>query len=84
MHYIMSFIIAGTNEISKLIQSSNKPIKIIYSNDENSASIITNFVGVVRFMVQSDDWYLKIGYEMMYILLVVYTFKFTFIYLKGY
>jgi len=82
MHYIMSFIIAGTNEISKLIQSSNKPIKIIYSNDENSASIITNFVGVVRFMVQSDDWYLKIGYEMMYILLVVYTFKFTFIYLK--
>ena len=82
MHYIMSFIIAGTNEISKLIQSSNKPIKIIYSNDENSASIITNFVGVVRFMVQSDDLYLKIGYEMMYILLVVYTFKFTFIYLK--
>ena len=82
MHYIMSFIIAGTNEISKLIQSLNKPIKIIYSNDENSASIITNFVGVVRFMVQSDDWYLKIGYEMMYILLVVYTFKFTFIYLK--
>ena len=82
MHYIMSFIIAGTNEISKLIQSSNKPIKIIYSNDEKSASIITNFVGVVRFMVQSDDWYLKIGYEMMYILLVVYTFKFTFIYLK--
>ena len=82
MHYIMSFIIAGTNEISKFIQSSNKPIKIIYSNDENSASIITNFVGVVRFMVQSDDWYLKIGYEMMYILLVVYTFKFTFIYLK--
>lgn len=82
MHYIMSFIIAGTNEISKLIQSSNKPIKIIYSNDEKSASIITNFVGVVRFMVQSDDWYLKIGYEMMYVLLVVYTFKFTFIYLK--
>ena len=82
MHYIMSFIIAGTNEISKLIQSLNKPIKIIYSNDEKSASIITNFVGVVRFMVQSDDWYLKIGYEMMYILLVVYTFKFTFIYLK--
>ena len=82
MHYIMSFIIAGTNEISKLIQSSNQPIKIIYSNDEKSASIITNFVGVVRFMVQSDDWYLKIGYEMMYILLVVYTFKFTFIYLK--
>ena len=82
MHYIMSFIIAGTNEISKLIQSSNQPIKIIYSNDEKSASIITNFVGVVRFMVQSDDWYLKIGYEMMYILLVVYTFKYTFIYLK--
>ena len=78
MHYIMSFIIAGTNEISKLIQSSNQPIKIIY----DSGSMITNFVGVVRFMVQSDDWYLKIGYEMMYILLVVYTFKFTFIYLK--
>ena len=94
MHYIMSFIISVTGQITLLISESSENIIIekceevedIYApkttkvNTENL--FVTNLMGYCRFMVQSDNWISKIGYEVMYIALIVYTFKFTFIYLK--
>jgi len=89
MHYIMSFIVAVTGQVSQLVSGSAQNIIIeecengVYSSTINKDNLfITNLMGYVRFMVQSDDWTSKIGYEVMFIALVVYTFKFTFIYLK--
>ena len=90
MHYIMSFIIAVTGQIGQLISTSSQNIVIEecdrttkYSDVVNEENLfVTNLMGYVRFMVQSDNGLAKIGYEVMFIALVVYTFKFTFIYLK--
>ena len=80
MHYIMAFVVAVTNQISGMLYNASSSIHVEPS--PNGEAFTTNLLGLVRYMVQADDWYLKIGYEMMYIMLVVYTFKFTFVYLK--
>lgn len=79
MHFIMAFIIAVTGEISQLITEVSQNIYVRTSGGETFA---TNLMGLVRFMVQSDNFYMKVGYEVMYIALIVYTIKFTFVYLK--
>lgn len=43
---------------------------------------VTNLMGLVRFMIQSENMMTKVGYEVMYIALIVYTIKFTIVYLK--
>ena len=78
MQFIMAFIIAVTGEISKLISGSSQGILII-NGDKESA---TNLMGLVRYMIQSKSFYKKIAYEVMYIALIVYTIKFTILYLK--
>ena len=91
MHYIMSFVISITNEISQLLNQASQ--SIIVEKCDNSTAMrdsevnpnnlfVTNLMGLVRFMIQSDNMVTKIGYEVMYIALLVYTIKFTFVYLK--
>lgn len=90
MHYIMSFIISVTGEINELLGESCQGIYVKpYTVDEYGKKIFdadkeftTNLMGLVRYMVQSENLYLKIGYEIMYIALIVYTIKFTVVYLK--
>ena len=91
MHYIMSFVISVTTEISGLLNASCKDIIVeeVASDSEMDKSTVdtsnvftTNLMGLVRYMVQSDNAKIKIGYEVMYIALLTYTVKFTFIYLK--
>ena len=81
MHYIMAFIISINGEFSNLISSSFTGIHVTPSDNSENA-FDTNLMGLVRFMVQSQNFYIKVGYEIMYIALIVYTIKFTFIYLK--
>ena len=81
MHYIMAFIISINGEFGNLISTSFTGIHVIPS-DNNENAFDTNLMGLVRFMIQSKNFYIKVGYEIMYIALIVYTIKFTFIYLK--
>lgn len=78
MHLIMAFIISVTGEFSKLLNDASEGIKI--GGVGNGTA--TNLMGYVRFMVQSEDFYKKVAYEVMYIALIVYTIKFTLVYLK--
>lgn len=78
MHYIMAFIISITGELSNLI--SNVTQKIVVDGPEGLCE--TNLMGLVRYMVQAEKASIKIGYEAMYIALLWYTIKFTFVYLK--
>lgn len=78
MHYIMAFVISLTGEFSKLLNQAGEGILI---NNKGTKSA-TNLMGLVRYMIQSENFYVKIGYEAMYIALIVYTIKFTVIYLK--
>lgn len=91
MHYIMSFIISVTNEISQLLTQSCQEIiveEIPTINQKHKTDVAsdkvftTNLMGLVRYMIQGDNWKQKIGYEVIYIALIVHTVKFTMIYLK--
>lgn len=79
MHIIMAFIIAVTGEFSKLMTQACQGISVQLSDGN---SFVTNLMGLVRFMVQSENFFIKVGYEVMYIALIGYTIKFTFLYLK--
>lgn len=83
MHYIMTFITSVTGEVSQLINEANGEIVVEKTNTSDTKKyFVTNLMGLVRFMVQSDNGSTKIGYEVIYIALLVYTIKFTFVYLK--
>ena len=68
MHYIMSFIITVIGQITNLMKN---------------ASLGTNLVSEVRSHINLTSGFSEtVGYEVMYIALIFFTIKFTFIYLK--
>ena len=81
MHIIMAFITSVIGEFTNLINRSSNNGEILLVCNEVPSSV-TNLMGLVRFMVQSENFYTKVAYEVMYIALIVYTIKFTIIYLK--
>ena len=80
MHYLMAFIITVINQFNEKMISVMPILRVAAGNGYESFS--TNLIGLVRFCTQYDLIALKIGYEIMYIMLVVYTFKFTFVYVR--
>ena len=85
MHYIMSFIITVNSEISNLLYTSSTGIEVVPTNDSQGLGIktfTTNLMGLVRFHILEESFSTKIAYEIMYVALIVYTLKFTFVYLK--
>ena len=81
MHYMMAFIVSINGELSNLLGTSLSGIHVIPSDDSGRA-FNTNLMGLVRFMVQSENLYIEVGYEVMYIALIVFTIKFTVTYMK--
>ena len=88
MHYIMSFIITivqmfndGLNKSLQYINVHAYVEKFFMSNDVN-VTFNTNLIGLVRFLAQSSVSIFKLGYLIIYIMLITFTVKFTFVYLK--
>ena len=81
MHYIMAFIVSINGELSSVLGTSLSGIHVIPSDNPGNA-FDTNLMGLVRFMVQSENLYIEVGYEVMYIALIVFTIKFTVTYIK--
>lgn len=78
MHYIMAFIISFVNEVSYLLGKVAGLIQV----DAGGTKFKTNLIGLARFQVQKQLFSAKIGHLIIYTALVVYTFKFTFLYFK--
>ncbi len=78
MHYIMAFIISFVNEVSRLLGKVAGLIQV----DAGGTKFKTNLIGLARFQVQKQLFSAKIGHLIIYTALVVYTFKFTFLYFK--
>ena len=78
LHYIMAFILYLMEEITGLLQGLTGVIEV------NAGGTIfqTNLIGLARFKLQQFHFSAKVTYLAMYTALVVYTFKFTFVYLK--
>lgn len=79
MHYIMSFTITLINSLSNLMQTNFSGIHIKTSN---LGEFDTNLIGFVRFRMLENRATVKLGYLVMYVALVWYTLKFTFVYIK--
>ena len=79
MHYIMAFILAILEEISGLLNGLTGVIEV---TGPEGINFKTNLIGLARFQMQQQHFSAKIGHLVIYTALVIFTFKFTFVYLK--
>ena len=95
MHYIMAGTMMITEVITNSLDPANNDNDIYVKvsnydpgkldgafNLESNLYFKTNFMGYIRFMVQSSNALDACGYLIMYIALVIYTIMFTITYLK--
>lgn len=81
LHYLMSFIMTLSETITGLISSSSDTsLAVNVGNGETMFS--TNMIGLMRFQVQHTDTMMRITYMIIYLMMVGYTIKFTWVYLK--
>lgn len=83
IHFIMSGILMLTDRVTDLFADDiNQGIKVKVNDSDNPIAFKTNLMGIVRFQAQSYNSEDATAYTIVYIILVVYTFRFTFIYFK--
>lgn len=81
LHYFMSFIMTLSETITGFVGTAgDTAINVTVGDNETRFS--TNMIGLVRFQVQHTDALFKITYMTIYVLMVFYTIKFTWVYLK--
>lgn len=89
LHYIMSFTLTMTESVTRMLQTENKYVNIQLPNNgevevdgQKASHIAVNLIGLARFEVNRADNLMSFGYLILYLIMVVYTWMFTFIYLK--
>ncbi len=81
LHYIMSFALTMAETVTAMISSDlGKTIHV--SAPSEGISFYGNLMSYVRFMIQCADLEQKIGFFFVYLMLVIYSIRFTWIYLK--
>jgi len=78
LHYIMAFIM---NVISSIMDMLSGATGVIGVNADGKI-FKTSLIGLARFQMQQQHFSAKVSNLIIYTALVVYTFKFTFVYLK--
>ena len=88
IHFIMSGILMLTDRVTDLFgdnvnQGIRVKVELEDADDDNKFVYFkTNLIGLVRFQAQSYDWQDSTAFTIVYIMLVVFTFRFTFMYFK--
>ncbi len=85
LHYIMAFIMTMTNYAIDMLGGGDDiagSIHVVVTGGDQDYEFSTNLIGYVRFMIQHNDFMEKVAYLALYIMLLVFTFKFTWTYLK--
>ncbi len=81
IHFIMSGILMLTDKVTEIFDTEiNNGIKIKESGE--NIAFKTNLTGLVRFRAQSSDVQEVAAYTVVYVALVFYTYRFTFLYFK--
>ena len=87
LHYIMTFTTTIVNEITGAItgaqdsNGNNVAVKVEGDSD-GTVEFNTDLMGLIRFKMQAPNVSGKILYLILYLAMVIYTFMFTFYYLK--
>lgn len=79
LHYIMSFVLTMSEVVISMIANPEAGSVSVHMGEYN---FDTNLMGYVRFMIQSKDSSTSIGFFFLYLMLVIYTVRFTWTYLK--
>lgn len=83
LHYIMSITLTLTETVTALINNSiGSGVVVNPTQNPEISSFSTNLMGYVRFMTQSADLTDKIAFVALYLMLVIYSVRFTWVYLK--
>jgi hypothetical protein len=89
LHYIMSFTMTMSETITSMISPNANGTFTVYATNMDGAgfskyqiAFTTNLMSYVRFMVQAGDLSTKVAFLCLYIMLVIFSIRFTWIYLK--
>lgn len=77
-HFIMSFVMIIVDNLTDMLGSSSTSIRVRIEDEEFN----TNLMGLARLGVESKAASEKIAFTLIYLVLVIYTGIFTFVYLK--
>ncbi len=79
LHYIMSFALTMSEVITSMIaDTTTGSISVTFEGH----TFTGNLMSYVRFMLQAKDTSTSIGFFLLYLMLMFFTIKFTWIYLK--
>lgn len=79
LHYIMSFALTMSEVVTSMIaNTSTGTITVLFDGH----AFTGNLMSYVRFMIQAKDTSTSIGFFLLYLMLMFYTIKFTWTYLK--
>lgn len=89
LHYIMSFALTMAETVTAMISSDAEGMFTVNATNIDGLGTSTysitfgsNLMSYVRFMVQAGDFSTKIAFFALYIMLVIYSIRFTWVYLK--
>lgn len=83
LHYIMSFALTMSEVVTSMLgQDTTQSINVSFVNNGNTYSFGGNLMSYVRFMIQSTDEATGLGFFFLYLMLVIYSIRFTWVYLK--
>lgn len=89
LHYIMSFALTMAETVTAMISSDAEGMFTVNATKIDGLGFSTygitfgsNLMSYVRFMVQAGDLSTKIAFFALYIMLVIYSVRFTWVYLK--
>ena len=81
LHYIMNFTMTITQMITDGLSGASD-VEIVVTDGSDTLEFVTNLTGACRMQVQYEDLMKRMIYLIFYIALIVYTVKFTFVYIK--
>ncbi len=89
LHYIMSFALTMAETITAMVSSDDNQTIMVHATKvdphwwgSGTLDFSTNLMGYVRFMVQASDLNVKVAFFALYVMLVIYSIRFTWVYLK--
>lgn len=84
IHILMSGILMLTDRVTQLFTDSDNSLYTIKVNEGKGQgeSFNTNLTGLIRLQAQGQTWQEATAYAFIYLILVIYTVIFTFMYFK--
>ncbi len=79
LHYIMSFALTMSEVVTSMISTTDTGSINVYFDGGNFSG---NLMSYVRFMIQSTDTSEGLAFFFLYLMLIIYTIRFTWTYLK--